>query len=98
MTCRRALAGDRGRYEYRDCRTFPWHDRHADAADTCQDGAAIPAHALLEAYATLTLMPEPLRISGQVAAQALVRAWGGRTTPRARLWSWRGEVGMRCSG
>ena len=57
----------------------PWHDRHADAADTCRDGAAIPAHALLEAYATLTRMPEPLRISGQVAAEALDRAWGGRT-------------------
>lgn len=53
----------------------PWHDRHADAADTCRDGAAIPAHALLEAYATLTRMPGPLRISGHVAAEALDRAW-----------------------
>ena len=42
----------------------PWHDRHADAADTCRDGAAIPTHAPLKAYATLTRMPEPLRISG----------------------------------
>ena len=47
----------------------PWHDRHADAADTCRGGAPIPAHALLEAYTTLIRMPEPLRISGQVAAE-----------------------------
>lgn len=53
----------------------PWHDRHADAAHACRSGAAIPAHALLEAYSTLTRLPEPLRISGAVAAEALDRAW-----------------------
>ena len=41
--------------------------------------AAIPAHALIEAYATLTRMPEPFRISGHAAAEALDRAWRGRT-------------------
>lgn len=56
----------------------PWHDRHRDAADACRDDAAIPVHALLEAYSTLTRMPEPLRIAGAVAAQALDRAWGRR--------------------
>jgi predicted nucleic acid-binding protein len=57
----------------------PWHERHGDAAQACHGDAAIPAHALLEAYSTLTRMPEPLRISGAVAAEALSRAWGGRT-------------------
>jgi hypothetical protein len=57
----------------------PWHERRADAAATCKDGAKIPAHALFEAYATLTRMPEPLRISGHVAVAAPDRAWGRRT-------------------
>ena len=57
----------------------PWHERHGEAAHVCRGEVAIPAHALLEAYSTLTRMPEPLRISGVVAADALGRAWGRRT-------------------
>lgn len=57
----------------------PWHERHREASQACLGEAAIPAHALLEAYSTLTRMPEPLRISGAVAADALSRAWGRRT-------------------
>ena len=52
----------------------PWHDRHADAADACREGAAIPAHALLECFSTLTRMPEPLRISGAVGGSGLTDA------------------------
>ena len=64
----------------------PWHDRHADAADVCREDAALPAHALLECYSTLTRMPEPLRISGAVAAHSLERAWGTRIlVPPAHL-------------
>lgn len=57
---------------------FPWHERHREAASACRGDAVIPAHALLEAYSTLTRMPEPLRISGSVAAEALGRSWGQR--------------------
>jgi len=56
----------------------PWHERHDEAANVCRDEAAIPAHAVLEAYSSLTRMPEPLRISGEVAAEALERSWGHR--------------------
>jgi len=64
----------------------PWHERHREAATACRDDAVIPAHALLEAYSTLTRMPEPLRISGSVAAEALERSWGHRMiAPSAEL-------------
>ena len=64
----------------------PWHERHRDAAAVCGDEAAIPAHAVLEAYSTLTRLPEPLRIAGTVAAEALERSWGHRTlAPSAEL-------------
>ncbi len=62
----------------------PWHDRHADAADTSRDRAAVPAHALIEAYATLNRMPEPLRISCHVAAEA-IDATGARDSERGRM-------------
>ncbi len=56
----------------------PWHERHREAATACRDDAVIPAHALLESYSALTRMPEPLRISGTVAAEALRRSWNHR--------------------
>ena len=41
---------------------------------------------ILEAYSTLTRLPEPLRISGPTASEALRRGWGTRIpTPSARL-------------
>ena len=41
---------------------------------------------ILEAYSTLTRLPEPLRISGATASEALRWAWGTRIlTPSAHL-------------
>lgn len=64
----------------------PWHESHGLAGDACRREALVPSHCLLEAYSTLTRLPEPLRISGATASEALRRAWGTRIlTPSARL-------------
>lgn len=64
----------------------PWHESHHLAVDATRQQAGVPEHCLLEAYATLTRMPELLRISGETACEALLRAWGDRIlTPPAHL-------------
>ncbi len=56
----------------------PWHESHEIAAQYCRDDAYAPAHCLIESYSVLTRMPQPLRISGKVAAEALTLQWGLR--------------------
>lgn len=64
----------------------PWHESHDVAGDTCRQQAWVPAHCLLEAYSTLTRLPEPLRVSGAMASEVLARAWGNRViTPSPQL-------------
>lgn len=47
-----------------------WHELNERARGVLDEGAAIPAHALLETYSVLTGFPPPHR-----AAPALVDAW-----------------------
>jgi predicted nucleic acid-binding protein len=47
-----------------------WHRLNDAAAKVVEDGAAIPAHALLETYSVLTGFPPPHR-----AAPEIVSAW-----------------------
>jgi predicted nucleic acid-binding protein len=63
-----------------------WHEHH----ELCRreaGGARIPAHALTEAYAVLTRLPTPHRLSGRTAVD-LLAGWFGPAdvlTPPARL-------------
>lgn len=64
----------------------PWHESHQLAREASREPAGVPAHCLLEAYSTLTRLPEPLRIPGSTASEALNRAWGNRIlAPSAQL-------------
>ena len=59
-----------------------------EAAPSVTPITVVERHGLVmrEAYFTLTRLPEPLRISGPTASEALRRAWGSRIpTPSARL-------------
>lgn len=47
-----------------------WHRRNDEARAVLDEGAALPAHALLETYSVLTAFPPPHR-----AAPSLVDAW-----------------------
>lgn len=47
-----------------------WHQRNEEARAVLDEGAALPAHALLETYSVLTGFPPPHR-----AAPELVDAW-----------------------
>ncbi len=53
----------------------PWHESREIAAQYCRDDAYVPAHCLIESYSVLTRMPQPLQISGKVAAKALTLQW-----------------------
>lgn len=56
----------------------PWHEVHEVAANACRQDAVIPAHCLIEAFAALTRMRDPLQVTGADAAEALTRQWGDR--------------------
>ena len=47
-----------------------WHVLNAQASAVLDEGAAIPAHALIETYSVLTAFPPPHR-----APPGLVEAW-----------------------
>lgn len=47
-----------------------WHVLNTQASSVLDEGAAIPAHAMVETYSVLTGFPPPYR-----AAPALVEAW-----------------------
>lgn len=66
----------------------PWHESHDVARDACLLQPHVPSHCLFEAYSTLTRLPEPMRISGTTASDALTRAWRDRIlTPSAQLFA-----------
>ncbi|REJ74502.1 MAG: type II toxin-antitoxin system VapC family toxin [Acidobacteria bacterium] len=54
-----------------------WHRLHEEAASVLEDGAAIPAHALLETWSVLTGFPPPHR-----APADIVRSWLDDRLPR----------------
>lgn len=45
-----------------------WHELNEEATKVLDDGAAIPAHALLETYSVLTGFPPPHRAPAEVVA------------------------------
>jgi predicted nucleic acid-binding protein len=56
----------------------PSHPFHAAAASALEDTTDVVAHTLLEAYATLTRLPEPARVPPAVAATLLERRFSGK--------------------
>lgn len=50
-----------------------WHEEHESAAQALRTVTAIPAHALLEAYAVLTRLPSGLAVPASAAASVLAR-------------------------
>jgi predicted nucleic acid-binding protein len=54
-----------------------WHELHDEAASVLDDGAAIPAHALLETWSVLTGFPPPHRAPAEI-----VRVWLEDRFPR----------------
>jgi hypothetical protein len=55
-----------------------WHDRHDAAAEALSEVTALPAHALIEAYAVLTRLPAGLAVPAAAAAAALERRFPSR--------------------
>jgi len=55
-----------------------WHESHAQALDACDSDPVLPAHAYVEAYSSLTRLPEPFRIAAPVVAEYLRRRWADK--------------------
>lgn len=55
-----------------------WHEFHTLALDACDGDPLLPTHAYIEAYSSLTRMPEPFRAPAQVVAEYLDRRWANR--------------------
>lgn len=55
-----------------------WHEKHEQARSALAGRAALPAQCAVEAYSTLTRMPEPFRASPALVAEYLDRRFGGR--------------------
>ena len=53
-----------------------WHERHDVAREVLRLGAALPAHCGIEAYSTLTRLPDPFRAAPDVVAEYLERRFG----------------------
>lgn len=55
-----------------------WHDLHARARAALTSDTVVPAHALIETYATLTRMPAPYRLAAPDVARYLELQWTDR--------------------
>lgn len=55
----------------------PWHENH-DVALTAVRDSWLPSHVVLEAYSTLTRLPEPFRAPSAVVSEYLDRRFSGR--------------------
>jgi predicted nucleic acid-binding protein len=55
-----------------------WHEFHTVALRTCQDDPFLPTHSYVEAYSSLTRLPEPFRAPADVVSDYLHRRWSHR--------------------
>jgi predicted nucleic acid-binding protein len=56
----------------------PWHDAHEVALAVVTPDVRLPAHCALESYSTLTRLPDPFRVSANLAAGFLRRVFESR--------------------
>lgn len=56
----------------------PWHEHHEAARSALGRRPYIPEHCSLEAYATLTRLPDPFRAPPDTVAEYLERRFGDR--------------------
>lgn len=56
----------------------PWHEAHELALAAMDDDVVLPAHCGIEAYSTLTRLPDPFRAPAPVAAEYLERRFSTR--------------------
>ncbi len=55
-----------------------WHEFHDIAVKACAADPALPTHAYIEAYSSLTRLPEPFRAPADVVSDYLHRQWAHR--------------------